>query len=634
MTPRPPPRLGLLVGLLVGLLPLGHVRAEGIQVRCEPEHLLLGGTASAEIHLVLPPEATGVELLASQGEVGPLTQVRPGRYRATYQPPRRNLPLEVVLVALARGPRGPLEGWTVLPLWGQGQADVHTRPGTPVTLRVGEASFGPVVADATGLAQVTLSVPPGTSEAFFGNRRIELGVPPWPRVHAVPARSRLQADREEVVDVRLYASRLGGEAPAPRAFSFSVPRGQVSAPLEREPGVFLARWTVPPGPAGALVLQGSVLKRRESAFEARVMAEPGPAQRFALKVDREELLASEQTHVGVEISAWDAVGNPTSAGLRLESDLALEGALTERRPGEYAGVMQVPPRFGGRERLELRLLREGSATPVGAHTVRLRAGPLARVRVEPERPVVVADGRREAAWRISVEDRFGNAVDEPLTEVSPSGGALEARAPGQYALRYVPPEARADGRAEVEVRVGEVRGTGVQSQLRPSVVSLAARLGAVTNFADVRAPSLGLRLEVWPLRTLPALGVWLDAGYLRFSRAGSAVVPDFQGLNQLWDGTLGVGVRSPREYPVQGWAGAGLALARVQGRVTWNGGRVVDEGAWVPGAQAVAGAGVRWGPGGPFLEARVCWFDDPSLGVLRGSLRGSGLHVGYRLELF
>lgn len=650
MGPHPVPLL-LLAGMLVGGWPLLAAGADairaapsadsGIHLRCTPEHLLLGAQREAEVRIELDPEATGLELFVSKGELGPLTRVERGVYRATYVPPRQSLPQEVILVALARGARGTLEGWSVLPLWGQGQAEVRTRPGAPVTLRVGEASFGPVQADATGLARIPVEVPPGVHEAFFGSRRIELGLPPRPWLHAVASRREVRADREETVDIRLYTlktEKKEGLRPRPGDFSFAVSRGSVSAVREREPGVYLLRWTVPPGPPGGLELKGSVAGDRRGAVGVKLAAVSGPARRFEMRVEREELVASVDPRVVVDVSVRDAAGNPAHAALRLESDLGGSVALSERQAGEYAGALVIPPHFAGHERAELRLFVEGVSGPVATHTLGLRASEPAHVVVEPLQSVLVADGRSEAAWRISVTDRFGNPVREPWPEAALAKGTestLLSKEPGRYELRYVPPEARVDHVSELEVRVGEVRGRGTLSLLRRRPVLLVSpRVGLTTNFADVTAPSAGGRLEVWPVRTWPALGLLLDTGYLRFSRAGDEAVPGFSGVNEWFDTTVAVGLRTLKEQGLQGWVAAGPSVARVRGRVSLDGGPVVEEGAWVAGAQAMVGAGLRLGPGEPFVEARLCWFDDPSLRVLRGALRGGGVHLGYRLALF
>ncbi len=639
----PRPLSLLLVGLLVGLWPVLAVGAEaarppqgGIRIQTVPGHLLLGADREAEVRIELEPEATGLELFASSGEVGPVTQVKPGVFRATYVPPRQRLPLEVILVALARGPRGTLDGWSVLPLWGQGEAEVRTRAGAPVTLQVGGQSFGPVHADAKGLARIPVAVPPGVHEAFFGKRRIDLGVPPQPFLHAVAERREVRADREETVVIRLYSLKPG--AMSPRPGDFSVSRGTLSAPAGLEPGVFLLRWTVPPGPAGSLELKGSVTRDRQGAVHVRLTAVPGPARHFVMRVDHEELVASEEVRVAVEVSARDAAGNPTPAGLRLESDFAGEGALTERQAGEYAGVFHLTPRFGTREQVVLRLLAEGTSAPVLTRTLKLRSAAPARVTVQPLQPMLMADGRSEAVWRISVEDRFGNPVREPWPEAMLArelASTLLSKMPGTYELRYVPPAARVDHLSALDVRVGEVHGRGTLQLLRRRPVLLVApRVGLVTNLGDVLAPSAGLRLEAWPMPQWPAVGLLLDTGYLGFSRTGGQAAPGFMGRNEWFDTTLAVGLRTLREKGLQGWVAMGPSVARVRSRVMWGEGPALEEGTWVLGAQAMVGAGLPLVRGQPFLEARFSWFDDPSLRVLRGALWGGGLHVGYRLELF
>jgi hypothetical protein len=635
----------LLCGVLVGAGPARAAGAESarasargsIRIHCTPEYLLLGGEARAEVHIELEPSATGLELFASRGEVGPLTRVRPGVFRATYTPPRQNLPQVVILAALARGSQGVLDGWMEFPLWGQGEAEVLTRPGASVTLRVGSEDLEPVVADERGVARIDVTVPPGVHEAMFSGKRIDLGVPPLPFVHAVAQRRTLQADREETVDVRLYSVTPEAGMPPPGAFTFSPSRGTVSAPTEVAPGVSVVRWTVPPGPAGALVLKGTVPGQGRWSFTAKVEAVSGPARRFEMRMDREVLVASEKTQVAVQVSARDAAGNPARAGLRIDSELG-QVTLTERQGGEYVGALELASDFGGRERLELRLLAEGESAPVLTQSVALRPAEPARVTVEPQWPFVLADGRSEATWHIRVTDRFGNPVPEPWPEALPPGApahSLQSRKAGTYELRYVPPVAREEHVSELEVRVGKVSGRGSVSLLhqRP-VLGVAPYLGVLTNLSDVVAPSVGARVELWPRLPLPDLGVLLDTSYLRASRSGGDVVPGFMGRAEWLDATLALGVRTRRGRGFQAWVAAGPSVSRVRGSARLGQGPTLEQATWVLGAQAMVGVGIPFGPGLPFLEARFRWFDDPGLHVLRGTLRGGALHMGYRLELF
>jgi hypothetical protein len=299
-------------------------------------------------------------------------------------------------------------------------------------------------------------------------------------------------------------------------------------------------------------------------------------------------------------------------------------------------VLRVAPDFGGSERLELRLLADGGASPVLTRAVPLRADAPAEVTVRPLRSVLVADGRMEAAWRISVVDRFGNPVREPVPELSLSRpeGTLLPRAPGTYELRYVPPRVLEDQALELEARMGEVSGRGALFLLRHRPLMLAVRAGMVSNFADVAAPSAGLRLELWPGRPLIDLGLLLDTGYLRFTRSGGEAVPGFSGRNEMLDASVALAWRMRLGGGVGAWVAAGPSVVRVRGRTRLGEAPALEEGTWVLGAQALVGVGFPLGPGLPFIEARSVWFDDPSLHVLRGALRGGGLHVGYRLELF
>ncbi len=645
MTPLARGLLLLLPVLLAGTSPAqaaGSERAQAgraprIRIHCASERLLLGKDVQTRLRIELDAEATDLQVLASRGEVGPVTRVAPGVFQATYVPPRQTYPQVAILAAVAHGAEGVMDGWTVLPLWGQGEAEVLTRAGRSASLRVGEKDYGPVTADPRGVARIPVEVPPGVHEASFEGRRIDLGVPPLPLAQALAERRLLQADREQKVGVRIYTVTPEGKPHRRVAFSLRAPTGKVTVPVEVEPGVYVAQWSVPPGPVGPLELTGGVRGDRRWSFSVRVEREPGPARRFEMKLDRQELVAAEEARLGVEVSAWDGAGNPARATLRLESSLGGRVMLMERQPGQYAATLDVMPVFRGHQQLELRLLAEAGAEPVLTRGVPLRPAGPARVEVRPLQAAFVGDGQREATWRIAVADRFGNPVSAPAPVVVHTGGRPAApleREPGVYEVRFVPPATPMDQQEALEVRVGEARGQGRLTLLhRRSPLAASARAGMVTNFADVVAVSLGAQVEVWPELALRDLGLLLDVSFLRFARAGDALSPDFEGQNALLAATPALAVRGRWWRRVDVWGAVGPSAAWVHSSVRLGAAPVLEEGAWVLGAQALVGAGLRLGPGSPFFEARYCWFDDPSLLALRGSLRGGGFHLGYRLEL-
>ena len=71
--------------------------------------------------------------------------------------------LVVPVAAVAQTSNGPEVGYVAVPLWGQGDAVVKTRPRARIEVSIGDRTFGPVKADGTGIALVPVVV--ATSQA-------------------------------------------------------------------------------------------------------------------------------------------------------------------------------------------------------------------------------------------------------------------------------------------------------------------------------------------------------------------------------------------------------------------------------------------------------------------------------------
>jgi hypothetical protein len=632
--------LVLLGGLLLAALPGRALCAEPAPVRITstPERLLLGTDASAELRIVTDPEATELRLFTSRGEVSAPVEEGPGRYRATFHPPRERYPQVALLVAVARGPRGALHGWSVLPLWGQGTAEVRTRPGAPVSLRVGEEVFGPLEADAQGVARVPVRVPPGVEHASFGTRRIALGVPPLPHVQAIAEQPVVTGDAAHEVTVRLYAVTPEGKPRREARFLLEATRGTVEGPQALAPGVSVVRWRLPPGAPGDVELRGGVPRDARSAFRVKLGVVPGPARRLSLQVDRETVTASEDARVTVTVRALDAVGNPAEVDLRLHSDFGEGPALRALGDGRYEGTLALPARFGGRESVELRVHSAGSQAPLLTHRLALRPAAPARVAVTALASRVIADGVSEAGYHVAVEDRFGNPVREApvvLTASEPVGAPRPGAAPGTWELRYVPASVEEVHDARVEVRAGETIGRGgFLLEPRRFRAATLLRAGLVTDFGHLTARTAGVQVELRPEVPARFLGVALAADALTFSGLGEGAVGGFRGRNTYLSVSAALTAHLWLGRRMEVWGGVGPAVAWVHSRAGLGRGPALEEATHVWGAQGMVGVGHRLGPGLPFLEARALWFSDPNLHVLRGELRGVGLLVGYRLELF
>ncbi|XXF80678.1 hypothetical protein P2318_13270 [Myxococcaceae bacterium GXIMD 01537] len=629
----------LLTGLLL-VLPVGHALAGepgAIQLTPERAVLQLGRDSEVEVRIDTLPEATELQLFTSRGELGPVRQAGPGRYTATFRVPRARYPQVAILAAVARVPAGALHGWTVLPLWGQGTAEVHTRPGTPVSLLVGSRRFGPVVADTTGVAHVPVQVPPGVTHAEFAGRRIPLGVPPLPTVQAIPERPEVAGDAAQVVTVRLYAVTPDGKAGREQGFRLKATRGTVERPEPVAPGVSVVRWRLPAGSLGPVELEGSLAGEQRPLFSVKVEVVSGPARRFALHVDRETVTAAEDARVKVEVLALDDAGNPAEASLRLAVEGAEAGALRALGAGRYEASLSVPARFGTREAVDVSLQAEGSDAPLGSYRLLLRPAAPARVTVTASEPRLEADGVREARYRVVVEDRFGNPVREPPTVVFASEpvGALLPGGPGEWLLRYVPSAVDEVHESRVEVRAGDAIGSGslrLEPVRAPTAVHL--RAGVVTDFGRLRALAAGAQVELRPWRAPAYLRLSLAVDGLTFGGLGAGGPGGVEGRSTYLSLSPALTAHLWLGEKVDLWGAVGPALAWVRSASRVGPGPSLAESAWVWGAQGSLGVGRRWGPGMPFLEARVLGFSDPGLHVLRGELLGVGLLAGYRLELF
>lgn len=636
---RPYRLLPLLGGLLLAALSGRAMAGESaaLTLTATPERLQLGQDAEARLTIVTDPAATELQLFASRGEVSAPEAEAPGRFRATFHPPRERYPQVAILAAVARGPRGALHGWTVLPLWGQGTAEVRTMPGASVSLRVGTQVFGPLTADAEGRARVPVRVPPGVEEAFYGQRRIALGVPPLSRVQAIAEQPVLRGDAAREVTVRLYAVTPEGRPLVGASFQLEATRGAVARTEAVAPGVSVVRWRLPAGPPGEVELSGGIPGDARSAFHVKVRVVPGSARHWALDVDRDTVTADEDARVKVSVRALDDAGNPAEAELRLASDLGEGVALRALGAGRYEGSLVLPARWGGRDSVELKLLATGSEAPLLSRHLTLKPAAPARVTVTPLEPLVVADGTREAGFRVAVEDRFGNPVREPPAVASASDpvGAPRPSGPGAWELRYVPAAVEEAREARVEVRAGEAVGRGgFQLEPRRFLVATILRAGVVTDFGHLQAPLAGVQVELRPGVPVRHLGLALAADALSFGGLGEGTVPGFSGRNTFLSLSAALTVHVWPAGRWELWGAAGPALAWVDSRVTLGAGPALQESARVWGAQAAVGVGRRLGPGVPFVEARALWFSDPALHVLRGELHGVGLAGGYRLELF
>lgn len=313
-----------------------------LRITAEPPRLLLGRDAGAELRIQAPPEVEELAVLPSAGRVEGVRRLSGGGFTARYLPPPDRAPQVAILAALGRTARGAVDGWLAIPLSGQGEARVRTAPGAEITLDIAGRAFGPRRADAQGVAVIPVVVPPGVTEAHHGFRPVDLKVPERPLLHAVADRSAVRADRAEQVRVYAYVVAPHGAARRGDVPVLEPSRGSVQV-AAREPGAFVATWSLPPGAVGTdrlvVRLPGSAVSRAELRLEAvpargPFVAQPGPAPAPARR--EVALLAGGG-------AVFDLRGRFVAPRLGLAVELPGPLAATWRVEAEGLGYGREPP---------------------------------------------------------------------------------------------------------------------------------------------------------------------------------------------------------------------------------------------------------------------------------------------------
>ncbi len=592
---RPSPSVAHAAALLTvaALLAAGAADAQdpppaaggALRVTAQPPRLVLGRDQGTDLHVAAPPDVEEISVTASAGRVDAVRRLPGGGFAARYHAPSDHVPRVAIVSAVAHGARAIEDGWLAIPMSGEGDARVRGAPGTEVTLRIGDRTFGPRRAGEDGVAVIPIVVPPGVREGHQGFRPIDLRVPETPLLHAVADRAAVRADREEKVRVVAYVVAPHGAARRGDAPVFEPSRGTVSV-VEREAGAYQASWTLPPGPAGDERLTIRLPAAPASRAVLRVEAAAGPPAVVAVSFDREAIDAGGEP-ASVTARALDAAGNPVPAALALE---ARGGDLTdvrERRPGELVARLAAGTTLRGQEAL---VTATAPALGIaGARALRLRPGAPAALRLAPP-AVLRGDGVREAVLRVSIADRYGNGVSTAPIVTAERGRvvAVAERTPGEFEVRYVAPAVTRPLDESVAARAGDARATAA-SLIAPSGPALLVegRAGVAVDLAGrFSGPTAGIAAErpadlAFAIRRGTEVAWRLDAG-ASGGGDGAALATVLAGVSarrDLQGGTTG---------SLSATAGAVLAA----------------RGA-APAARLAVSVGLRRTFGVPFLEASL-----------------------------
>lgn len=596
-----------------------------LALSADPAYLRPGRDASASVAIACPQQPV---VVPSAGQVEDLRQDG-GSWRGRYRPPPPGVPRVALLAVFC----GEEPGLLPIPLWGEGDAEVHARPRSVVEVRIGEELFGPLRTDAQGVARVPVVVPPGVNFAYQGKRPIDLHVPATPTVHLAGLEKALAADAARSAPLFAFAVDRAGAPLSSAALRLTATRGKLSAAEEVAPGIYRFSWSFEPGPAGEAWAEATV-EGDPAPARVSLRLTAGPPASIELVADRSEVVAGDGP-LRLRALVLDAAGNPANGALTAAATLG-QVRIAPAGPGAHDLEVQVPGALGGGRELGV---SASAGAARGEIRVALRPAPPARVDVRAARPKVVADGRTGVRVEVRALDRFGNEVTEPPAGTADRGSlTAPARTGSGWESTFVPPLLHDRGSAVVAMRTGSVAGT-TRIELDPAVrpVAVSARAGVFTNFHEVTGPSGGLvaaiRRDGWAGQigaqlSIDAIG-WSSADKVTTS-AGPRVVSTR--LAVLLTG-LGAEWRRPLSDRVAAWVAGGPLLAWAAARTELGGDSLRDRGLSA-GAQAGAGAELRAWRGRALVELRWVWVRPFSLVNLQGPLHGLCASLGYRLELF
>ncbi|MET0389010.1 MAG: hypothetical protein ABW321_23755, partial [Polyangiales bacterium] len=494
-----------MVALVLACGQAAHAQSK-TKLRVEaPSALLLGTDRDAVIRFYAPAPLTAA-LYTNIGSVGPAEAKGDGVWEARYFPPTTRFPQVALLALVSRD--GTQLAWTRIALKGTATVELRSDPRVEVRVKVAGTEFGPVTTDGNGHAALSVVVPPGVdravSSAFdaLGNERthsIPLNTPPISPLLAVCA-------PENARDFLVFAARSDGSPAAdlplaPQATTVAV-RG-VAAPA---PGVYRLRFDIPKDVRVGDVAKLTVASKQRP--DAAVGCElPLPLDRpehVLVRLSRTQHLASEVEPIRISIA-------PQYAGTREQAPVTLvftasHGTLSQRKvtirePIELAWSLGHD--FGAQATAVLEVGGDLAPSDPSRFEVALTPAPVASLTARVDASRVRADGLSTTVVQVVARDQYGNAVRGLALKARAELGTLddfEEPEPGQYLASYRAPL----GHAGSEVIVVQDPATHHETRTHLELyshggdLSLAVRLGYLTNFARVSAPlgvvQLGYRL--------------------------------------------------------------------------------------------------------------------------------------------
>ncbi len=616
-------RTTLVLAALARVADAGELTSAGPLAIRAPDGLVLGRDTTADVHLHAEP---GVHLVTTAGTLSELAGDR-----ATLTLPTEQFPQLAIIAAVTSD--GTVRDWLAIPLAGQARVKVETERRATVVVRVGTAEFGPVQADARGVAQVDIVVPPGITHATtiatgsngaIREEPLPLGVQPFVRLLAVCGEL---GDRVTVV------AAAGNGAPATTRPRLAASTGTLAAATTAAPGIFVALHR---GDAAAEI---AVSFAGEESVAARCTLRVPPELPSAIRLaaDRPRFVAGSGAITLAIALDYPGARLPLEiAEIALEADAGTLGA-PQRDGHTWTAVWTLPDAFAGKARARATArahLPDGSELRADIQ-LELAAAAAARIAVSaPAR--LRANGSAGGTVVARVVDRFDNAVAAPNLAATARGrvGGFAPRAGGATTASYVAPRAREPGDDVVEI---SDRASGVTGRARieleplPRQFAFSVRAGYLSNLGRVSTPIAAVSAE----SRLPVLDDRVVAGIeiLGYSTAFAVQATDETVSGRVSVLPVLARVAYRRSLgAIDAWVGGGAGVAFASARLASASSGTETDGMARFAATGFVGGATRIGPCSIVVEGAYLQATLPD-GPVAGRIGGIVATVGVALEL-
>jgi hypothetical protein len=296
-----------------------------------------------------------VSLTVNAGSLSEPVLSPDGTFSATYQPEQQEGPQVALFHATVKRGATSSRTWLALPVHGTHALRVQASPRSRVKVLVGDASFGPVTATASGEVSVPVNVPPGVTSAQVtttdrsGRARtqtVALPAPRFARIRLVALEPPIQGKPARLQG--FVVDESGNPAVAVPSLAITVDRGTLGPIEPKEGGIFELPYTAP-APGAPVSVSAAPLEETERAFTlpleplaAPVASVEGSGPRDGRTPGSGGPLASGSSWVpwqrtaGVFLFGQSNTRDASGLGLRVEGSLRLA-----QRPWEALVMVEL-----------------------------------------------------------------------------------------------------------------------------------------------------------------------------------------------------------------------------------------------------------------------------------------------------